>query len=200
MKKVIIIIIAILGFNLISKAQIYDGITQPSKYRIWTSISQPLNDESATLSFFTGYKCNITDWFNVTGVANYNVSNKAFSPSVWLNFKISDWFYVLSRNTYDIKNSAFKETLSATIKLPKGFMVDATCDNLLVNDAFCKGDRLQLVAGWGSKAVIFNAGYSIRDKKGAIANIRFKLTSDYWLQFKYDGGAETIAVNMAYHF
>lgn len=200
MKKLIIAVIAALAISLSANAQVYDGITQPTTYRVWASISQPTDGGAAGFSFFTGYKYNVTDWFNVTGVANYNVTGQAFSPAVWLNFNVGGVFYVLSRNIWDIKSGKFKETLSASVKLPEGFMIDATWDNMFNGDKFLDGDRLQAVAGWAGQKVIFNAGYSMRAKPGFIANIRFKLTSAYWLQFKYDGGIKAVAVNMAYHF
>ena len=186
------------GLN--ANAQVYDGITQPTTYRVWASLSQPTDGGAASFSFFTGYKYDVAKWFSVTGVANYNVTGQAFSPAVWLNFNVGGVFYVLSRNIWDIKSGKFKETLSATVKLPAGFMIDATWDNMFSGDKFLDGDRLQAVAGWGCKWVIFNAGYSMRAKPGFIANVRFKLTPAYWLQFKYDGGINAVAVNMAYHF
>lgn len=186
------------GLN--ANAQVYDGITQPTTYRVWASLSQPTDGGAASFSFFTGYKYDVAKWFSVTGVANYNVTGQAFSPAVWLNFNVGGVFYVLSRNIWDIKSGKFKETLSATVKLPAGFMIDATWDNMFNGDKFLDGDRLQAVAGWGGKHVIFNAGYSMRTKPGLIANVRFKLTPAYWLQFKYDGGINAVAVNMAYHF
>ena len=183
-----------------ASAQIYDGITQPTTYRVWASVGQPTDNGNAAFSFFTGYKYDLSSHFSVTGVANYNVTGQAFTPAIWLNANIDGVVYFLSRNIYDAKNNKFKETLSATVKLPYGFMIDATWDNVFNGDSFLQGDRLQAVAGWGCKWVIFNAGYSMRSNPGLIANVRFKLTPAYWLQFKYDGGLKTIATNFAYHF
>ena len=186
--------------GLKAEAQIYDGITQPTAYRVWASITQPTDGGSTSFSFFTGYKHDVADWFSVTGVASYNVTAQAFSPAVWLNFNAGGVFYVLSRNIWDVRSGKFKETLSATVKIPHGFMVDATWDNMFDGGRFADGDRLQVVGGWGGKHVVMNAGYSLRAAPGFIANVRFKLTQAYWLQFKYDGGLKAVAVNMAYHF
>lgn len=204
MKKFITVALAalpILAFSMTAHAQVYDGITQPTTYRVWASVSQPTDGTgNASFSFFTGYKYDVAKWFSVTGVANYNVTGQAFSPAVWLNINAGGVFYLLSRNIYDAKNEKFKETVSATVKLPAGFMIDATWDNMFNGDSTLNGDRLQAVGGWGCKWVIFNAGYSLRTLPGFIANVRFKLTPQYWLQFKYDGGLNSIAANFAYHF
>lgn len=203
MKKFICMALAAITIflsGMTARAQVYDGITQPTTYRVWASITQPTDGSSASLSFFTGYKYDVSDWFSLTGVANYNVTGQAFSPAVWLNFNVGGVFYFLSRNIWDVRSNKFKETLSATVKIPEGFMIDATWDNIFNGDRFCEGDRLQAVAGWGCKWVILNAGYSMRAAPGFIANVRFKLTPEYWLQLKYDGGIDAVAVNMAYHF
>lgn len=200
MKRLAIFASMVLLISFAANAQIYDGITQPTTYRVWASVAQPTDNGSAAFSFFTGYKYDVAEHFSVTGVANHNVTGQAFSPAVWLNYNVGGVFYILSRNIYDAKSNKFKETLSATVKLPHGFMVDATWDNLFNGDEFLQGDRLQAVAGWGCKWMVFNMGYSMRSNPGFIANIRFKLTSAYWLQLKYDGGMKTIATNFAYHF
>ena len=183
-----------------AKAQIYDGITQPTKYRVWLSLNQPYDGGTATFNPFVGYKVDVAKWFNVTGVAQYNFSTEAFTPAVWLNFNIADRFYILSRNIYDWKANKYKQTISGTVKLPLGFMVDATWENLFNGDNFCDGDRLQVVGGYAYKWIVFNAGYSMRAHPGMIANVRFKLTPELWFQLKYDGGMETIGFNVAYNF
>ena len=183
------------------KAQIYDGITQPTKYRIWFSLTQPYNgDKSATVAPFFGYKIDVAKWFNLTCIAQYNFNSHAFTPAIWLNFNVANRFYILSRNIYDCMTNKYKQTLSATLKLPLGFMIDATWENLFNGDRFCDGDRLQVVAGYGYKWFVFNAGYSMRAKRGVIANVRFKLTPELWFQLKYDGGMENVGVNIAYNF
>lgn len=200
MKKFLLAAFAALAVCLSANAQVYDGITQPTTFRVWTSITQPLDGGAASLGGFVGYRYDVAKWFNVTGIANYSVGSGQFSPAVWLNFNIGGVFYVLSRNIYDANIGNYRQTLSATVKIPKGFMIDCTWDNLYNHGEFCNGDRLQVVGGWGGKYVIFNAGYSMRAKPGIVANIRFKMTNAYWLQFKYDQGANIIATNIAYHF
>jgi hypothetical protein len=200
MKKFIIAAIAALTLAVSANAQIYDGITQPTTYRVWTSATQSLNGGDASFGAFMGYKYDVAKWFNVTGIAQYNFNSRQFSPAVWLGFNICDRVYLLSRNIYDANVGNYRQTLSASVKIPKGFMVDATWDNMFNHGAFCQGDRLQVVGGWGNKWCIFNVGYSMRAAKGVIANIRFKMTNAYWLQFKYDGGLNAITTNIAYHF
>lgn len=200
MKRFLFLIATVFLMAATAKAQIYDGITQPTKYRVWLSLNQPYDGGTATFNPFVGYKVGITKWFNVTSVAQYNFSTEAFTPAVWLNFNIADRFYILSRNIYDWKANKYKQTLSSTVKLPLGFMIDATWDNLFNGDNFCDSDRLQVVGGYAYKWIVFNAGYSMRAHPGMIANVRFKLTSELWFQLKYDGGTENIGFNVAYNF
>lgn len=200
MKRFLFLIAAVFLMAVTAKAQIYDGITQPTKYRVWLSLNQPYDGGTATFNPFVGYKVDVVKWFNVTGVAQYNFSTEAFTPAVWLNFNIADRFYILSRNIYDWKANKYKQTLSGTIKLPLGFMVDATWEKLFNGNSFCDGDRLQVVGGYAYKWIVFNAGYSMRAHLGMIANVRFKLTHELWFQLKYDGGMETIGFNVAYNF
>lgn len=200
MKKYILAVFTALLLAIGANAQIYDGITQPTTFRVWTSVSQNLDGGSASFGSFVGYKYAPVDWFDITGVANYSFSSGQFSPAVWLGFHAGKYVHILSRSIYDANIANYRHTLSATVKIPKGFMIDCTWDNLLNHGAFCNGDRLQVVGGWGCKWCIFNVGYSMRALKGVIANVRFKVTDAFWLQLKYDQGANTIATNIAYHF
>lgn len=194
----IFIITVFTGNKLYS--QIYDGITQPTKYRVWLSLNQPYHGGSATFNPFVGYKVDVAKWFNVTGVAQYNVNTQAFTPAIWLNFNIDGRVYLLSRNIYDWKSNQYRQTLSGTVKLPLGFMIDATWENIFNGDRFFDIDRLQVVGGYDYQWIVFNVGYSMRENPGVIANIRSKLTPELWLQLKYDGGTEAIGVNIAYNF
>lgn len=198
--RIIILLCAVLMSAVCAKAQVYDGITQPNTYRIWLTASQPQSGGEATFSSFVGYKYNIAKWVNVTGIANYNFSAKAFSPAVWVNFNICDWVYILSRNIYDAKANKYKQTLSATVKIPHGFMIDATWDNAFNGDKWCDGDRMQVLGGYGYKRFVVNAGYSMRAHPGFIANVRFKFTPGLWAQAKYDGGLKTYSLSVAYNF
>lgn len=200
MKRFILFIIAALLVVVTAKAQVYDGITQPTKYRVWLSLSQPYNGGSATFNPFVGYRMDVAKWFNMTGVAQYNFNTHSFSPAIWLNFNMADRFYILSRNIYDWKANKYKQTLSGTVKLPLGFMVDATWDNLFNGDRFCDGDRLQVVGGYAYSWLVFNVGYSMRSMPGVITNVRFKFTSELWSQIKLDTGMKTITLSFAYNF
>lgn len=199
MKRFLFLVAALLVMTT-AKAQIYDGITQSTKYRVWLSLNQPYNGGPAIFNPFLGYKVDVSKWLNVTGVAQYNFNTQAFTPAIWLNFNIADRFYVLSRNIYDWKTNKYKQTLSGTVKLPFGFMVDVTWDNVYNGDKFCNGDRLQVVGGYAYKWFVFNTGYSMRAYPVMITNVRLKLTPELWFQLKYDGGMETIGVNVAYNF
>lgn len=194
----------VMVFSLITisaTAQIYDGITQPTRYRVWVPITTSLHNSNATtVAPFVGYKQDLCKWLSVTPVAQYNINNEAFIPQVWVNFNVKQKFYVLSRSIYDTKTDLYKHTMSATYKLPYNFMIDATWENLYNGKKFCDNDRLQFVGGYAHKYFVANAGYSCRHNKGVIANLRLKVTDYNWLQFKYDGGTESVQMGCAFQF
>lgn len=205
MKNRIVVIAVLAAFSLMfcmkSGAQIYDGITQPTKYRVWLPVTSNLhNSRDVSVAPFVGYKQDIGERFSITPVLQYNINKEAFIPQVWLNANIAKKFYILSRSIYDTKADIYKQTLSATYKLPIGFMIDATWDNMYNGKKFCDGDRLQFVGGWSHRLFVVNAGYSCRANKGIIANARWKVTPTDWLQMKYDGGTKSIQIGMALQF
>lgn len=184
-----------------ARAQVYDGITQPTKFRVWLPVTANLhNSKDVSVAPFVGYKQNIGEHFSITPVLQYNINKEAFIPQVWLNANIAKKFYVLSRSIYDTKANLYKHTLSATYKLPLGFMVDGTWENMYNGKKFCDGDRLQFVGGWAHRLFVVNAGYSCRTKPGFIANARWKVTPTDWLQMKYDGGTKSVQIGMALQF
>lgn len=184
-----------------ARAQVYDGITQPTKFRVWLPVTANLhNSKDVSVAPFVGYKQDIGEHFSITPVLQYNINKEAFIPQVWLNANIAKKFYVLSRSIYDTKANLYKHTLSATYKLPLGFMVDGTWENMYNGKKFCDGDRLQFVGGWAHRLFVVNAGYSCRAKPGFIANARWKVTTTDWLQMKYDGGTKSVQIGMALQF
>lgn len=200
MKRLLILLVAMV-VSTVARGQIYDGITQPTKYRIWVSISQPTDGNGKTVvAPFVGYKYEAAKWFSVTPIMQYNFSTETITPQVWLNFNVRQRFYILSRSIYDTRARQYRHTLSGTGKLPLNFMVDATWENLYNGRRFADGDRLQVVAGLAHKWLVFNVGYSMRARPGVIANVRFKVTEYNWLQLKYDGGLNAISVNVALQF
>lgn len=201
MKSIVALVAILLLTATSTKAQVYDGITQPTRFRVWIPITVSLHDsKSTTVSPFIGYKQDVFDWFSVTPVLQYSINSETFTPQVWLNFNVKKKFYVLSRSIYDTRENEYRHTLSATYKLPLGFMVDATWENLYNGHKFCDTDRLQFVGGYAYKWFVVNAGYSCRYFKGAIANLRLKVTEYNWLQLKYDGGTESIQIGCALQF
>ena len=182
-------------------AQVYDGITQPLRYRVWIPVSANLHGHGSTsVSPFLGYKENITDWLSVTGIAQYNIGGEAFVPQIWVNLNYRKWLWFLSRSIYDTKAGIYRHTLSATVKLPKGFMVDATWDDAYNGHKFFDSDRLQFLGGVAHGRFVVNAGYSVRNKPGLIANLRLKITDYNWLQLKYDGGTNSFTFSTALQF
>lgn len=205
MKNRIILFLTTLAISALfmssAKAQIYDGMTQPTKFRIWLPVTASLHDsKNVSVAPFVGYKQDIGQRFSITPVLQYNINTETVVPQVWLNANVANKFYVLSRSIYDTRADLYKHTLSATYKLPMGFMVDGTWENLYNGKKFCDGDRLQFVGGWAHSLFVVNAGYSCRTKPGFIANFRWKVTPYDWLQLKYDGGAKSIQISTALQF
>ena len=200
MKRFIIAAIAALAISLSAKAQMYDGITQPTTYRIWLMTNQPLDGGPATFTPFVGYRQDLAKWVNVTGWAQYNFTSHQFIPAVWFNFNIADHLYILSRSIYDCGDGNYRHGLAATWKIAKGFHMDCTWDTLYNHGKFAQGDRLQVLAGWGGKKVVLNAGYSMRAKAGVIVNARYKLNDLTWAQLKYDGGINAVSFSLVYHW
>lgn len=200
--RIILILSAIsILLGMKARAQVYDGITQPTKFRVWLPVTANLhNSKDVSVAPFVGYKQDLGEHFSITPVLQYNINKEAFIPQVWLNANIAKKFYVLSRSIYDTKANLYKHTLSATYKLPLGFMVDGTWENMYNGKKFCDGDRLQFVGGWAHRLFVVNAGYSCRTKPGFIANARWKVTPTDWLQMKYDGGTKSVQIGMALQF
>ena len=200
MRRIIfIIMLAVIAVGG-THAQIYDGITQPTRFRLFMPVTISLQDHGMNISPFIGYRADIASWLSLTPVVQYNMTSEAVTAGVWVNVSYRKRFYLLARSMYNTKAGLFTETLSGTVKLPVGFMIDATWDNMYNGRSFCDGDRLQFVGGWDYARFIINAGYSIRAYPGFIANLRFKATKYNWLQLKYDGGMNSISVATAIQF
>lgn len=120
------IIITLIVVSLVARAQVYDGITQPTKFRIFMPVTTSLHGNGSTVAPFVGYRADVAKWLSVTQVLQYNMTSEAVSFGAWLNVNYQQRFYLLARSTYNTKEKMFTETLSGTIKLPAGFMIDAT--------------------------------------------------------------------------
>lgn len=199
MRKLYIMLV-LAALSLTAGAQVYDGITQPTKFRIFMPVTTSLEGNGSAVAPFIGYRADVAKWFSVTSVLQYNMNTEAVSLAAWLNVNYQQRFYLLARSTYNTKAKKFTETLSGTIKLPAGFMVDATWDNLYNGRRFMNGDRLQVLGGLDYRRFVFNAGYSMRALSGFVANIRFKVTKYNWLQLKYDEGARAFITSVALQF
>lgn len=200
MKKIIILTILLITASL-SYSQVYDGITQPTKYRLWVPVSTTLDgNHKVAVAPFVGYKIDAAKWLSITPVFQYNINADKSIPQIWVNVNYKKKYFLLFRNIYDIKDNKLKETLSGTAKLPKGFMVDFTWDNFYNGSDLLKGDRLQFLGGYAGKKFVLNAGYSIREKPGFISNFRYKVTDYNWIQLKYDSGAKAFTISTALQF
>lgn len=200
MKK-FIMILAMSLVTLTMTAQVYDGITQPTRYRLWMPVTTTTKGNNSTSAApFVGIKLDVSKWLSLTSVNQYNMSTEHFIPQVWVNVNYKQRFYLLSRNIYDAKDELYKQTLSTTAKLPYNLMVDATWFNMYNGKKFCDGDRLQVLGGYAYKWFVVNAGYSMRTSPGFVSNIRFKVTPYDWLQLRYDGGSDTFDINFALQF
>lgn len=202
MKKFIIATILLVGLAFSASAQVYDGITQPTTWRIWLPVTVSTHAHTSVQSApFVGYKVKVNDYFNVTGVASYNLGKEVFTPQVWLNAGYKN-FWFLTRNIVNTKTGEYSNTISATYKLPKGWHIDATWSNFFNKDKFFNNDRLQAVIGYNiNNKVIINSGYQFKgDTKGYVGNVRWKITDSQWLQLKYDHGLKQVNVAMSMHF
>ena len=188
--------------SAVGRAQIYDGISQSDRFRVWGGVSQPYKGGEASFSTYFGYKQDIAGWFDVSALARYNFSSKSFVPAIWLNFNSAKKYYLLTRSIYDFRQKRYIQSLAATVRLPKRIMVDATWDNLYNGRKWCVGDRLQAVAGMNISRIrtIFNIGYSFLAHKGVVGTVRYKFNNSLWTQLKVDGGVETADLSVAYNF
>lgn len=199
MRKLFIMLVLV-AVSLAVKAQVYDGITQPTKFRLFMPVTTSLEGHGSTVAPFVGYRADVTGWFSVTPVFQYNMNTEAVSLGAWLNVNYRQQVYLLARSSYNTKAKMFTQTLSGTVKLPAGGMIDATWDNMYNGRSFCDGDRLQVLGGLDYRRFVFNAGYSMRSLPGFVANIRFKVTKYNWLQLKYDEGAKAFITSVALQF
>lgn len=194
-------ILAMSLVTLTMTAQVYDGITQPTRYRLWMPVTTTTKGNNSTSAApFVGIKLDVSKWLSLTSVNQYNMSTEHFIPQIWVNVNYKQRFYLLSRNIYDAKDELYKQTLSTTAKFPYNLMVDATWFNMYNGKKFCDGDRLQVLGGYAYKWFVVNAGYSMRTSPGFVSNIRFKVTPYDWLQLRYDGGSDTFDINFALQF
>jgi hypothetical protein len=122
MKKIILLTF-LLAIAASSFSQVYDGITQPTKYRIWVPVNTPLDGSGKIIvSPFAGLKIDAANWLTVTPVFQYALNTNKPIPQLWVNFNYNKRYYLLLRNIYDLKADQFRETVSGTIKLPAGFL------------------------------------------------------------------------------
>ncbi|MCD8136118.1 MAG: hypothetical protein LUH01_09270 [Parabacteroides gordonii] len=200
MRKVIFIVLLVVIAIGGTHAQVYDGITQPTRFQMFMPVSASLEGHGVTVAPFIGFRVDATGWLSLTPVVQYNMTSEAVTAGAWVNVSYRKRFYLLARSMYNTKDGLFSETLSGTVKLPAGFMIDATWDNMYNGRTFCDGDRLQVVGGWDYQRIVVNAGYSLRSRSGFIANLRFKVTQYNWLQLKYDQGLNSVSVATALQF
>jgi hypothetical protein len=199
MKWLLSVLLVVLAISS-TQAQIYDGITQPTRFRLFVPVTTLLQGVGITAAPFIGYRADVTDWLSLTPVVQYNMTSEAVTVGVWVNASYRKRFYLLARSMYNTKAGLCSETLSGTVKLPAGFMIDATWDNVYNGRSFCDGDRLQVVGGWDYWRIVLNAGYSLRACSGFVANLRFKVTQYNWLQLKYDRGNNSVCISTALQF
>ena len=197
-KLIIIMLVSLLAIS--AKTQVYDGITQGTRFRVIVPASTNTETKNVSSAPFIGYKQDITKWLNVTGVAQYNISTESFTPQLWLNFSANDKIYFLARSIYDSKTKEFRETLSATYKIYKGLHLDSTWENMLVEGDLLERDRLQFLAGYDFNRFVLNAGYSCRQYSGFVTNLRVRIDKLNWLQLKYDSGVDVVTLSAGLNF
>ena len=201
MKRGLIVALLMCMITFFSTAQIYDGMTQATKWRVFVPTTVSMTGAKKTvIAPFIGFRQNIGNHWSITPVFQYNINYEAFIPQIWINFNIRERLYILLRSMYNFKSQHFSEILSVTYKLLLDFMIDATWENVLNGKKFCKDDRLQFIGGWAWKMLVGNIGYSCLLNKGLIANIRWKVTKYNWLQLKYDDGIKSLQVSCVLQF
>lgn len=212
MKKLFILLFSVLLLGSITlQAQVYDGITQPTRWRIWFPAQfsvAPSKTTTPTVAPFVGYKVELAKWVNLTAVYQYNVNKHAHIPAIWMNFNINKKVYFLFRTGYNSQANQLFETVSGTWKAPMNFMLDFTWQNMIVNnfnEGAAKGtqvwetyDNLQVLGGWKLTVnkrdiLVVNTGWRFRQEyvggkynAGLISNLRLIVYQKNWLQFGYD--------------
>ncbi len=187
-----------------TKAQVFDGITQPTTWRFWTPVSLNIETNNVNAAPFIGYKIWInnpeTSHFSTTIITQYNFANSSPSLQSWNNVNLLNrrlWF--MSRTGYDFDSGKLWEKLSGTLLLPSNFNIDFTWTDFLYfkeGAHFLETDKLQVVGGYkayrtvnDNKMPLFavNLGARIRgNTTGAVANLRLYIQKTNWLQFRYD--------------
>lgn len=198
MKKILLMTMALM-LAMRASAQIYDGITQPTTYRVLVPTTINADNSTVSTAPFVGYKYQPLEAFSATTIMQYNATANSLVPQVWLNLNVANRFYLLTRSIYDVGANEFRQGAAATVKLPLGFMVDCTWDNIYNGHQFLDNDRLQVVGGYAYKWLVVNMGYSMRHSPGFIANIRCKATEYTWLQLKYDSGLNAITLTSIFN-
>lgn len=89
------IIITLIVVSLVARAQVYDGITQPTKFRIFMPITTSLHGNGSTVSPFVGYRADVAKWLSVTSVLQYNMNTEAVTLAAWLNMNYQQRFFCL---------------------------------------------------------------------------------------------------------
>lgn len=183
-----------------SQAQVNDGVNQSSPVRLSIPFTVNIHNGEANSTPYIGYMYSPAKWINATFMSQYNISEKAFTPQIWVGFVIKDQFYFLSRSLYNSKTGRYSHGFAATFKIRNMFMIDATWTDFYNGKSFFDNDRFQLLAGYAHKKFVINAGYSMLAYKGLIANARFYITKKLWLQVKYDGGFNNIVFSSIFNF
>ena len=81
--------------SLAAKAQVYDGITQPTKFRVFMPVTTSLEGNGSTVAPFVGYRTDVAKWLSVTPVLQYNMNTEAVTLATWLNVNYQQRFFCL---------------------------------------------------------------------------------------------------------
>lgn len=95
------IIITLIVVSLVARAQVYDGITQPTKFRIFMPVTTSLHGNGSTVAPFVGYRADVAKWLSVTQVLQYNMTSESVSFGAWLNVNYQQRF--LSFGTFNVQ-------------------------------------------------------------------------------------------------
>lgn len=84
MRQVVyIILLAVLAISG-THAQVYDGITQPTRFRLFMPVSVSLKDKGINATPFIGFRADVTEWLSLTPVLQYNRVAEAVTVGTWV--------------------------------------------------------------------------------------------------------------------
>ena len=102
MRKLFIMLVLV-AVSLAAKAQVYDGITQPTKFRVFMPVTTSLEGNGSTIAPFVGYRTDVAKWIFFNKVFGYNKTCEAVYFCAWLNLNYNKRFFIFERSNENKK-------------------------------------------------------------------------------------------------